>query len=117
MSEWLVGADPARWRRRTRRSRSASLPDELVDQLDRRVAVDLPGADGGARLGLAATPVFAVPILAQGQLAGVVALLDATGASNPTRNSLETLAAQVGLALESAALTESHAAHARARRA
>ena len=55
---------------------------------------------------LGATPIFAVPILSQGRLVGAVASLDAPAASNPTRNSLEMLAVQVGLALESAALTE-----------
>jgi len=78
----------------------------VLQQLERRVPLDLHQTQALA-LGLAETPVFVVPILAQGRLAGAVALLDATAASNPTRDSLLTLASQVGLALESAALTES----------
>jgi diguanylate cyclase (GGDEF)-like protein/PAS domain S-box-containing protein len=53
-----------------------------------------------------AAPAFMVPFLMQGQLEGAVAILDATAVSVPLRLSLEALAAQVGLALESAALTE-----------
>ena len=89
------------------RLRLAALPEGVLDQLGRRVAVDLPSAEALLGAGSGDTPAFAVPILAQGALAGAVALLDARGTSAPTRYSLETLAAQVGLALESAALTES----------
>jgi diguanylate cyclase (GGDEF)-like protein/PAS domain S-box-containing protein len=102
---WLIGADPRgggelRWR-------LSLLPVGAVDLLDRRAAIDLPDAEA-VMLGrdLGATAVFAVPILAQGKLAGALVLLDASEASDPTRNGLETLAGQVGLALESAALTE-----------
>jgi len=102
---WLVGADPRGGGEL--RLRLASLPAGVVDRLDRRVAVDL-GDAGQAMLGpgLGATAVFAVPILAQGQLAGAVTLLDASAVSGATRDGLETLARQVSLALESAALTE-----------
>jgi diguanylate cyclase (GGDEF)-like protein/PAS domain S-box-containing protein len=106
-ARWLVGAD-LRTGDDGLQMPLAQLPSDVVDRLERRVAVDLRNAEAvmlSPTLG--ATPVFAVPILAQGRLAGAVALLDATGASTATRNSLETLAAQVGLALESAALTES----------
>ena len=106
-ARWLVGPDPAGGDGRAPLA-LASLPADVVDQLERRMAVELPNADAvmpGSSLG--ATPMFAVPILSQGRLAGAVVLLDAASASNPTRNSLEMLAAQVGLALESAALTES----------
>jgi diguanylate cyclase (GGDEF)-like protein/PAS domain S-box-containing protein len=103
---WLVGADPRGGD--DLRLSLALLPEGMGDQLARRVAVDLTSEEA-ARLGpgLGAAPVFAVPILAQGRLAGALALLNATAASNAARNGLETLAAQVGLALESAALTES----------
>jgi diguanylate cyclase (GGDEF)-like protein/PAS domain S-box-containing protein len=107
----LVGADPSSGDGELQLPLTL-LPEGVVDQLERRVAVDLCMVDlrGAEAVMLGpglATPVFAVPILAQGRLAGAVALLDATDASNPTRSSLETLAGQVGLALESAALTES----------
>jgi diguanylate cyclase (GGDEF)-like protein/PAS domain S-box-containing protein len=106
----LVGADP-RGGDGELQLPLTLLPEGVVDQLERRVAVDLCMVDlrGAEAVMLGpslATPVFVVPILAQGRLAGAVALLDATAASAPTRNSLETLAGQVGLALESAALTE-----------
>ncbi|HUZ81296.1 MAG TPA: diguanylate cyclase, partial [Gaiellaceae bacterium] len=105
---WLVGADPRGGGEL--RLRLALLPADVVDLLDRRVAVDLRLSDAGTaglEPGLAATDVFAAPILAQGQLAGAVTLLDASQASGPTRGSVEALAVQVGLALESAALTAS----------
>jgi PAS domain-containing protein len=102
--KWLVEAAPRHGAGELRVPLS-SLPDDLVDQLNQRAAVDLPSTEA-VSLGLHAMPVFAAPILVQGQLAGVIALLDATTASNPTRNSVETLAVQVGHALESAALTE-----------
>jgi len=103
---WLVGEDPRGGGELA--LRLASLPAELVDRLDRRVAVDL-GDTARAMLGpaLGATAVFAVPILTQGQLAGAVALLDPSNVPGATRDGLETLAVQVSLALESAALTES----------
>jgi diguanylate cyclase (GGDEF)-like protein/PAS domain S-box-containing protein len=82
------------------------LPEEFVDQLMRRKAVKIP--DGRSLLGRQAptAPALMVPFLMQGQLEGVVALLNASRASAPMRHSLEVLAAQMGLALESAALTE-----------
>ena len=83
-------------------------PTSVVDQLDRRVAVELPDADARCSARASARRRCSrCRFWSQGQLAGAVALLDAAAASSPTRNSLETLAAQVGLALESAALTES----------
>jgi PAS domain S-box-containing protein len=104
---YLVGAD-RRGGAGDLQIRLALLPQHLLEQLDRRVAVDFDSAEAVTLgPGFGTTPVFAVPILAQGQLAGAIALLDATAATNATRTSLETLAAQVGLALESAALTES----------
>ena len=104
---WLVGADPRGGAERTPSSRFRCCPRRRGSSSNRRVGVDLRSAEAATcGLGLDATAVFAAPILVQGQLAGVVALLDAAGSSNATRNSLETLAAQVGLALESAALTE-----------
>jgi diguanylate cyclase (GGDEF)-like protein/PAS domain S-box-containing protein len=47
-----------------------------------------------------------VPLLVRGKLEGALAILDASDVSVALRRSLEALAAQVGLALESAALTE-----------
>jgi diguanylate cyclase (GGDEF)-like protein/PAS domain S-box-containing protein len=102
---WLVGTDP-----RGGEELAVALellPANVVDQFARRVALDLPNADAllGPRAGVA--PLFIVPILAQGKLVGAIALLDASAASRPTRDSLEWLGTQVGLALESAALAES----------
>jgi diguanylate cyclase (GGDEF)-like protein/PAS domain S-box-containing protein len=84
----------------------AALPDALVGQLMRRGPVDI--SNGRALLGpqAPATPAFMAPFLVQGQLEGAVSLLDASTASQAQRLSLEVLATQVGLALESAALTE-----------
>jgi diguanylate cyclase (GGDEF)-like protein/PAS domain S-box-containing protein len=103
---WLVGVDPRGGAEL--RLRMASLPAGAVDRLDGRVAVDLGGA-GQAMLkpSLGGAAVFAVPILAQGKLAAAVVLLDASDVSAATRDGLETLARQVSLTLESAALTES----------
>ena len=105
-ARWLVGADPGGGEDALRVALT-SLPAGVFDQLERRVAVELPRADAvmlGPSFG--ATPMFAVPILSQGRLAGAIVLVDAPSASDPTRNSLEMLAAQVGLAIESATLTE-----------
>ncbi len=103
---WLVGPDPRGGPGELQLS-LAVLARDIVDQLDRRQAVVLGEADVVTLgPGLDATQGFAAPILAQGRLAGAVALLDAAVASSATRSSVETLAAQVGLALESAALTE-----------
>ena len=106
-ARWLVGPDPAGGEFELELA-LASLPAEVIDRLERRLSVSID--DGGAAIlgrHVGATPVFAVPILSQGKLAGTVVLLDATDTSSPTRNSLEMLAGQVGLALESATLTES----------
>ena len=102
---WLVGTDP-----RGGEELAVALellPANVVDQFVRRVALDIPNADAllGPLAGVA--PLFIVPILAQGKLVGAIALLDASAASRPTRDSLEWLGTQVGLALESAALAES----------
>ena len=106
-ARWLVGQDRGHGGEELQFP-LASLPDEVVDQLERRLPVDLANQDARMRVsGFGAAPVFAVPIVAQGRLSGAVVLLDATAASNPTRNTLGSLASQVGLALESAALTES----------
>ncbi len=56
-------------RRRGRRSswRSPSLPADVVDRLERRVAVSVEGAAAAALCSsLGATPIFAVPILSRG---------------------------------------------------
>jgi diguanylate cyclase (GGDEF)-like protein/PAS domain S-box-containing protein len=102
---WLVGADPRGGSDEIRLPLSA-LAQEVVDQLVRRVPVEISDGREAFGLGPGPPPAFAVPILAQGELAGVVALLNATATSHPARDSLESLAAQVGLALESAALTK-----------
>jgi diguanylate cyclase (GGDEF)-like protein/PAS domain S-box-containing protein len=101
---WLVGADPGGGNG-VLELPVASLSEGLVDQLTRRVPVEIPNAREAFGPSLGTAPAFAVAIIAQGQLAGAVALLDASSVSRPTRDSLESLAAQVGLALESAALT------------
>ena len=100
---WLVGADPRSGEEL--QLAPGLLPEDVLDQLTRRAAVEIPNARTLGQ-GLGATPAFVVPILAQGQLAGAVTLLDASGTSSPARDSIEWLAAQVGLALESAALSE-----------
>ena len=84
----------------------AALGEDVVDRLVRRQPVEI--ANGPALLGpLAPTaPALMVPFLMQGQLEGAIAVLNASAVSVPLRRSLEALAAQVGLALESAALTE-----------
>jgi diguanylate cyclase (GGDEF)-like protein/PAS domain S-box-containing protein len=84
----------------------AALPEEVVGELSRRNSVEIP--DARALLGpqAPATPAFMAPFLMQGRLEGVVALLGTSTASVLLRVSLEALATQVGLALQSAALTE-----------
>jgi diguanylate cyclase (GGDEF)-like protein/PAS domain S-box-containing protein len=84
----------------------AALPEDLMDHLARRSPVDVPNARALLGEQAPASPAFIVPFLAQGQLAGAIALLNAAATTTPLRHSLESLAAQVGLALESAALTE-----------
>ncbi|MHB8692934.1 MAG: putative bifunctional diguanylate cyclase/phosphodiesterase [Solirubrobacteraceae bacterium] len=83
-----------------------ALHEDVTNQLIRRQPVEI--ANARALLGplAPAAPAFMVPFMMQGQLEGAVAILDATAVSVPLRPSLEALAAQVGLALESAALTE-----------
>jgi diguanylate cyclase (GGDEF)-like protein/PAS domain S-box-containing protein len=82
------------------------LPEELVDQLTRRKAVEIP--NGRDLLGPKAptAPAFIMPFWMKGRLEGAVVLLNASRASALIRHSLEALATQVGLALDSAALTE-----------
>jgi diguanylate cyclase (GGDEF)-like protein/PAS domain S-box-containing protein len=102
---WLVGGDP----RSTAELRLAvaSLPERVRVCFQSRVAVDLRRTEIEALCTAPiATPVFAVPILSEGHLAGAVVLLNAAAAPASTRSSLETLASQVGLALESADLTK-----------
>ncbi|MBV9311171.1 MAG: EAL domain-containing protein [Solirubrobacterales bacterium] len=84
----------------------ASLPEDVIDRLQRRQSLDLP--NGRAELGplAPAGPVLMVPFLIQGELAGVLALMDASSAPTAVRESVESLAAKVGLALESVSLTE-----------
>jgi diguanylate cyclase (GGDEF)-like protein/PAS domain S-box-containing protein len=84
----------------------AELPEELVNQLMRRKAVEIRYGRSVFGPKAPTAPALMVPFLMQGQLEGVVALLNASRASAPMRHSLEALAAQTGLALESAALTE-----------
>jgi diguanylate cyclase (GGDEF)-like protein/PAS domain S-box-containing protein len=101
---WLIGTDPRGGGEHA--LALASLPEGVADQLSRREAVEIASADAAtlcSRQGV--RPIFAAPIVAQGELAGAVALLNAEAASQATRRSLVTLAGQVGLALESAALT------------
>jgi diguanylate cyclase (GGDEF)-like protein/PAS domain S-box-containing protein len=102
---WLVGADPRSGEEL--RLDLALMPEHVAHQFAGRVAVELPRAFAPRGPGLGMTPAFVVPVLAQGQLVGAIALLDTSETSSATRSSLESLAAQVGLALESAALTAS----------
>lgn len=102
---WLVRTDPREGHDEAELP-LASLPPDLVEQLVRRTPVEIPSGRFALVPGLGETPAFAAPIIAQGRLAGVVALLNAPAGSIATRQSLESLGAQVGLALESAALTE-----------
>ena len=106
-AKWLVGPDVAGGEEDIRVA-LASLPAGVVDRLEQRLAVSVEDADAATLCSSpTATPIFAAPILSQGLLAGAVVLLDSSDTPNPTRNSLEMLAGQVGLALESSALTES----------
>jgi diguanylate cyclase (GGDEF)-like protein/PAS domain S-box-containing protein len=68
--------------------------------------VDIPNARAELGPGAPASPAVIWPFLVQGQIAGAIALLNASSAPYSLRDSLESLAGQVGLALESAALTE-----------
>lgn len=85
----------------------ASLPQSLVDRLLRRESVDVSNSCKVLGHDAPATPGFFAPFLVQGRLEGAAAILNTRAASAATRHSVETLATQVGLALESAALTES----------
>jgi diguanylate cyclase (GGDEF)-like protein/PAS domain S-box-containing protein len=84
---------------------TATLPRELLDQLDRGVPAEVP--DARALFGPQApgAPALMVPILVREELAGAIALPNAAAASRPLRQGLESLAAQVCIALESAELT------------
>jgi signal transduction histidine kinase/ActR/RegA family two-component response regulator len=102
---WLVAVDPPGGEER--QLALALLPHDMLDQLNQRAPIEIANARATLGEGFAVTPAFVAPVLAQGRLAGAVAVLDTSGASSSSRASLESLAAQVGLALESAALSES----------
>ena len=102
---WLVGTDPRAGCDELRLTLS-SLPPHLLKALVARTAVEIPIGRSAFDPNLSAPLAFAVPIIAQSRLVGVVALLSPAAVSIGTRESLGSLAAQVGLALESAALTE-----------
>jgi diguanylate cyclase (GGDEF)-like protein/PAS domain S-box-containing protein len=102
---WLVGAEPRSGEEL--RLDLTLMPEHVAHQFAQRAAVEIPAEFAPRGQEPALTPAFAVPVLAQGQLVGAIALLDAAGTSSATQSSLESLAAQVGLALESAALTAS----------
>ncbi len=102
---WLVGTDPRVGCDELRLTLS-SVPQHLLTQLAARTAVEIPIGRSVLDRNLNASPAFAVPIVAQSRLVGVVALLNPVAASIGTRESLGSLAAQVGTALDSAALTE-----------
>ena len=84
----------------------AALSEDAIDRLVRRRPLEIANAREMLGPEAPATPAFMVPFLMQGKLEGAVAILNATTATVPIRHSVEALAAQVGLALESAALTE-----------
>ncbi len=102
---WLVGADP-RGGHDELRFPLDSLPQELVNQLTRRTPADIPRGYSALGPELDAVATLAIPIIAQGRLAGVIALPKAAASSTAIRAAFESLAAQVGNALDSAALTE-----------
>jgi diguanylate cyclase (GGDEF)-like protein/PAS domain S-box-containing protein len=102
---WLVGPDPRDGHDELRLPLD-SLPHELVNQLARRTPVQIPSGHSALGPNLDAVPALAVPIIARGRLAGVIALLNAAAGSTATTRAFESLAAQVGIALDSAALTE-----------
>jgi diguanylate cyclase (GGDEF)-like protein/PAS domain S-box-containing protein len=102
---WLIGADP-RDGHDELRFPLESLPEELVNQLAQRRPVEIPNGHAALGPNLDAVPALAVPIIARGRLAGVIALLNAAAGSTATTQAFESLAAQVGIALDSAALTE-----------
>jgi diguanylate cyclase (GGDEF)-like protein/PAS domain S-box-containing protein len=85
---------------------AASLSQDALSRLTARQPVDI--ADVKAELDPAArgAPGVLWPVLVQDHLAGAIALFNAAGLSPGLRDSLDDLAEQVGLALESAALTE-----------
>ncbi len=84
----------------------AALPQESGDQLMRRESVAIPDARELLGRQTSATAMFMAPFLMQGRLEGAVALLSPLVVSAPLRRSLEALATQAGLAMESASLTE-----------
>lgn len=103
--DWLVGADPRDGIGELGLP-LASLPRALADQLGERAPLEISDARAVLGPGFGAQPAFAAPIVVQGRLAGMVALLNARAGSTATRQGVESLAVQVGLALQSAALTE-----------
>jgi PAS domain-containing protein len=84
---------------------TAMLPRELLDQLDPRRPAEVP--DGRTLFGARAPAAQALilPLVVHGELAGAIALLNAPAASPQLRQRLESLAAQVSVALEGAELT------------
>jgi diguanylate cyclase (GGDEF)-like protein/PAS domain S-box-containing protein len=83
-----------------------SLPEAVIDRFTRRQPVEIANARAMFGPLAPAAPAFMVPLMVRGELQGALAILDASAVSVALRRSLVALAAQVGLALESAALTE-----------
>jgi diguanylate cyclase (GGDEF)-like protein/PAS domain S-box-containing protein len=83
------------------------LPSEMRDGLRERRSVRLLGAttaaagDDGAK-----DAMLIVPLVSQNELRGAIALTAPTAVNRETRRAVESLASEVALALESAALTE-----------
>jgi diguanylate cyclase (GGDEF)-like protein/PAS domain S-box-containing protein len=84
---------------------TATLPREQLEQLDRGLPAELPDARALFGPQAPAAPALMLPFVVRGELAGAIALPTAAVPSLPLRQSLESLASQVGIALESAELT------------
>jgi diguanylate cyclase (GGDEF)-like protein/PAS domain S-box-containing protein len=84
----------------------ASLSEESVDRLVRGLPLEIANVQADLDPAAPCAPGVLWPFLVQDQLAGAIALFNAAPLSVALRESLEVLAGQVGLALESAAVTE-----------
>ncbi len=84
----------------------ASLSQDSVDRLVCGLPLEIANVQAALDSAAPCAPGVLWPFLVEGQLAGAIALFNAAALSVALRESLEALAGQVGLALESAALTE-----------
>jgi diguanylate cyclase (GGDEF)-like protein/PAS domain S-box-containing protein len=95
------GAEPSRLI-----SAQAPLAGEIASALARRESVPITDARAQLGLDISAAPGYLMPFLVQGELGGAIAVLNAATVSPLRLHAIESLSTQVGLALESAALTE-----------